>query len=444
MKNIILIINIIFLLNPYLKADELKNRILSMKDRSEIRDKFLEDRIKSVLPTIMERTEIDMWVISAREYNEDPVLRTMLPANWLNARRRTILVIYNPGNNLPLETFAIARYDVGTIFKKAWDPEENPDQYDALANLINEKNPTKIGLNQSEYFAQADGLTSTEFKLLKKSLSRKIIKKVVSAERLAIGWLETRSELEMDYYSEICKIAHDIIKEGFSSNVVKPGITTTDDIVWWYRERIRDLKLNTWFHPTVDLQRSDNAQFDFLSSFSKSKENNVIYPGDLLHVDFGITYLGLNTDTQQLAYVLRKNEFDAPIELKDAFKVGNNLQDILTNEFITGRSGNEILKLALTKAKAVGINPQIYTHPIGYYGHGSGPTIGMWDKQEGVPVNGDYPLFPNTAFSIELNAKVFVKSWKKEIAIMLEEDAFFDGKETRYIDPRQTELILIK
>tara|TARA_B100001996_G_scaffold15732_2_gene13067 strand:- start:3483 stop:4817 length:1335 start_codon:yes stop_codon:yes gene_type:complete len=444
MKNIILIINIIFLLNPYLKADELKNRILSMKDRSEIRDKFLEDRIKSVLPTIMERTEIDMWVISAREYNEDPVLRTMLPANWLNARRRTILVIYNPGNNLPLETFAIARYDVGTIFKKAWDPEENPDQYDALANLINEKNPTKIGLNQSEYFAQADGLTSTEFKLLKKSLSRKIIKKVVSAERLAIGWLETRSELEMDYYSEICKIAHDIIKEGFSSNVVKPGITTTDDIVWWYRERIRDLKLNTWFHPTVDLQRSDNAQFDFLSSFSKSKENNVIYPGDLLHVDFGITYLGLNTDTQQLAYVLRKNEFDAPIELKDALKVGNNLQDILTNEFITGRSGNEILKLALTKAKAVGINPQIYTHPIGYYGHGSGPTIGMWDKQEGVPVNGDYPLFPNTAFSIELNAKVFVKSWKKEIAIMLEEDAFFDGKETRYIDPRQTELILIK
>ena len=444
MKNIILIINIIFLLNPYLKADELKNRILSMKDRSEIRDKFLEDRIKSVLPTIMERTEIDMWVISAREYNEDPVLRTMLPANWLNARRRTILVIYNPGNNLPLETFAIARYDVGTIFKKAWDPEENPDQYDALANLINEKNPTKIGLNQSEYFAQADGLTSTEFKLLKKSLSRKIIKKVVSAERLAIGWLETRSELEMDYYSEICKIAHDIIKEGFSSNVVKPGITTTDDIVWWYRERIRDLKLNTWFHPTVDLQRSDNAQFDFLSSFSKSKENNVIYPGDLLHVDFGITYLGLNTDTQQLAYVLRKNEFDAPIELKDALKVGNNLQDILTNEFITGRSGNEILKLALTKAKAVGINPQIYTHPIGYYGHGSGPTIGMWDKQEGVPVNGDYPLFPNTAFSIELNAKVFVKSWKKEIAIMLEEDAFFDGNETRYIDPRQTELILIK
>ena len=225
---------------------------------------------------------------------------------------------------------------------------------------------------------------------------------------------------------------------------MKPGVTTTDDIVWWYRERIRDLKLITWFHPTVDLQRSDDSEFDFLSAFSKSKEENVIYHGDLLHVDFGITYLGLNTDTQQLAYVLHDDETDAPDGLKNALKIGNNLQDILTNEFIVGKTGNEILEIALNKAKSSGIKPQIYTHPIGYYGHGSGPTIGMWDQQDGVPVNGDYPLYANTAFSIELNAKVFVKSWNKEIAIMLEEDAFFDGENTRYIDPRQTSLILIK
>lgn len=444
MKNLIIILNIIFFFITNANADELKNRVMAMKDRAELKNRFLDDRIKTVLPKIMERTEIDMWIIIGREYNEDPVLRTMLPANWINARRRTILVIYNPGNNLPLETFAIARYDVGKIFKKAWDPEQNPDQYDALSKLIIQKNPTKIGLNQSNYFAQADGLTSTEYQLFKKSLPRKVFKKVVSAEKLAIGWLETRSKLEMDYYPDICKIAHDIIKEGFSSKIVKPGVTTTDDIVWWYRERIRDLKLITWFHPTVDLQRSDDSEFDFLSAFSKSKGENVIYHGDLLHVDFGITYLGLNTDTQQLAYVLHNGETDAPDGLKNALKIGNNLQDILTNEFIVGKTGNEILKIALNKARSSGIKPQIYTHPIGYYGHGSGPTIGMWDQQDGVPVNGDYPLYENTAFSIELNAKVFVKSWNKEIAIMLEEDAFFDGENTRYIDPRQTSLILIK
>ena len=444
MKYLIILINIFFFCIELTSADDLKSRIMSMKERAELRDKFLDDRIKTVLPKIMERTGIDMWVIIAREYNEDPVLRTMLPANWINARRRTILVIFNPGDNRPLETFAVARYDVGKIFKKAWDPEQNPDQYDALSKLIIKKNPKKIGINRSEYFAQADGLTSTEYQLFDNTLPRKMSKRLVYAEKLAIGWLETRSRLEMERYPDICKIAHDIIKEGFSSKVVKPGLTTTDDVVWWYRERIRELSLITWFHPTVDLQRSDNIQFDFLDAFSKSKDDNVILRGDLLHVDFGITYLGLNTDTQQLAYVLHSDESEAPNELKYALKVGNNLQDILTNEFSVGRTGNEILKNALQKAKSAGIKPQIYTHPIGYYGHGSGPTIGMWDQQNGVPVNGDYPLYPNTAFSIELNAKVFVKAWNKEIAVMLEEDAFFDGVKTEYIDPRQVNLILIK
>lgn len=444
MKRFLVFLSLIFIISNLAVADDLKKKVLTLRDRSEIRNRLLKDRFESVLPDIMERTGIDMWIIVAREYNEDPVIKTMLPATWLNARRRTILVVYNPGSGNKLETYAIARYDVGEVFKRMWDPEQQPDQYKALAKLIYDKNPNKIGINQSEFFAQADGLTATEYNLLKSSLNRRQLKKVVSAEKLAIGWLETRSAMEMEYYPEICNIAHEIIKEGFSSNVITAGITTTDDVVWWYRDRIRELGLITWFHPTVDLQRSDNIKFDFLSAFSKSKVSNVIQKGDLLHVDFGITYLGLNTDTQQHAYVLKDGEMNAPAELNNALRIGNKLQDILTNEFTTGRTGNEILLSALTKAKSVGIKPQIYTHPIGFYGHGSGPTIGMWDKQEGVPVNGDYPLFKNTAYSIELNAKVYIESWGKEIAIMLEEDAFFDGEKCDYMDSRQTKMILIR
>ena len=444
MKRFLVLLSLIFIIPNLAVADDLKKRVLTLRDRSEIRNRLLKDRFESVLPDIMERTGIDMWIIVAREYNEDPVIKTMLPATWLNARRRTILVVYNPGSGNKLETYAIARYDVGEVFKRMWDPEQQPDQYKALAKLIYDKNPDKIGINQSEFFAQADGLTATEYDLLKSSLNRRQLKKVVRAEKLAIGWLETRSAMEMEYYPEICNIAHDIIKEGFSSDVITAGITTTDDVVWWYRDRIRELGLITWFHPTVDLQRSDNIKFDFLSAFSKSKVSNVIQKGDLLHVDFGITYLGLNTDTQQHAYVLKDGEMSAPAELSNALRIGNKLQDILTNEFTTGRTGNEILLSALTKAKSVGIKPQIYTHPIGFYGHGSGPTIGMWDKQEGVPVNGDYPLFKNTAYSIELNAKVYIESWGKEIAIMLEEDAFFDGEKCDYMDSRQTKMILIR
>ena len=429
--------------SPKSKIDQIKNQILPMRERAELRNQILKDRFKTVLPEIMRRNNIDMWIIIAREYNEDPVIRTMLPATWLNARRRTILVVHDPGNNKSLEGYAIARYDVGDMFLKSWDPEKQPNQYQALSDFISQKNPKKIGINKSQYFAQADGLTSIEHDLFMKSLPNRYKDKIVSAENVAIGWLETRSELEMDIYPTICKIAHDIIKEGFSAENIKPGITTTDDIVWWYRERIRELKLVTWFHPTVDIQRNDNQKFDFLSSFSKAKADNVILPGDLLHVDFGITYLGLNTDTQQHAYVLLPTEKKTPVYLQNALKTGNQLQDILTEQFETGKTGNEMLKAALDKAKNNGIKPQIYTHPIGYYGHGSGPTIGMWDKQDGVPVNGDYPLYPNTAYSIELNAKVFIQEWNKEIAIMLEEDAFFDGEECMYIDPRQTDMIEI-
>ena len=425
------------------QADDLKDDILPMHQRAVVRDGFLKDRFETVLPEIMARNKLDMWIIIAREYNEDPVIRTMLPATWLNARRRTILVIHNPGKGQQLETYAVARYDVGEVFKKAWDPEVQPDQYKALADLIKTKYPKKIGLNKSEFFAQADGLTATEYELFKKALPREYQKRIVSAEKVAIGWLETRSAKEMEVYPDICRIAHDIIKEGFSAKVITPGITTTDDVVWWYRERIRNLNLVTWFHPTVDIQRADKQDFNFLEAFSKDKADNVIRPGDLLHVDFGITYLGLNTDTQQHAYVLMPGESRAPNFLVKALGVGNRLQDILTDQFKTGRTGNEMLLSTLKQAKEEGIKPQIYTHPIGYYGHGSGPTIGMWDKQEGVPVNGDYPLFPNTAYSIELNAKVHIKEWDKEVAIMLEEDALFDGKTCDYIDPRQTEMIII-
>lgn len=418
-------------------------KILTQREQAEVIDRWLDERIKYVLPDLMRREGIDMWVVTAREYNEDPVIRTMLPATWLAARRRTILVMYDPGPGKDLETFAIARYNVGSQFKMAWNPAIQPDQYKALARIIQEKNPKKIGINTSEHFAQADGITAKEHELFMATLPKSFQQRVVSAEKLAVGWLETRTDSEMMVYQQIVRIAHQIIQEGFSDKVIQPGITTTDDVVWWMRERIKELKLETWFHPSVSIQRQDPESFDHLRSFSERPGEQVIIPGDLLHCDFGITYLRLNTDTQQHAYVLKPGETDAPQFLKDAFAKGNAVQDALTGNFVLGKTGNEILKASLDQAKAAGLKPTIYTHPIGYYGHASGPTIGLWDQQDGVPFNGDYPLYHNTAYSIELNAAVFVEEWNKEIRIMLEEDGFFDETGFRYIDGRQKELMTV-
>lgn len=426
-----------------LSANVNANDILSMKQRSELIDKITVERFDTVLPQIMEREGIDMWVLMSREYNEDPVLKTMLPSTWISARRHTMLVIHNPGKGQPLERLAVARYAVGSLFKKAWDKEAQSDQWEALKQVIEARNPTKIAINTSDAFALADGMTSTEYEQFMSVLSEDLRRRVVSGEKLSIGWLETRSELEMEYYPVLTQIGHSLIATAFSNEVITPSMTTTDDVVWWLRDQTRALGLTNWFHPTVSIQRENSEVFDQISAFSKRPAENIIRPGDLIHVDFGITYLRLNTDQQQHAYVLKPGEKDAPEALKAALKTGNQLQDILTSNFKVGRTGNSILRMSRQQAIEQGITPAIYTHPLGLHGHAAGPTIGMWDAQGGVPVQGDYPMFAQTAYSIELNAASYIEEWGKEIRIMLEEDAFFDGKSVKYLDGRQTEFHLI-
>ncbi len=418
-------------------------QILPMRERAAVIDRVLDERIRTVLPGVMRRAGIDMWIIISREYNEDPVIRTFLPSTWQSARRRTILLVHDRGGEEGLETLAVARYAVGDRFTGAWDKELHGDQWKRLAELIDERNPQRIGLNFSDTFALADGLSHTEYGLFRESLPERLRGRIVSAEKLAIGWLETRSAMEMAVYPQIVRIAHEILAEGLSDAVIQPGVTTTNDVAWWYRDRIRELKLTTWFHPSVSAQRATQATVDAKTSIMTRHDDDIIQPGDLLHVDFGITYLRLNTDTQQHAYVLRPGETEAPAELRAALARGNRLQDILTGNFATDRSGNDILARSLAQAKREGITASIYTHPIGYHGHAAGPAIGMWDAQGGLPGRGDYPLYANTAHSIELYAESDVPSWGKAVRIKLEEDAFFDGDGVWYIDGRQKSLYLI-
>jgi len=417
------------------------SHILPLRDQGKLTDKWLEERAETVLPMLMDREDIDCWVLISREYNEDPVLETLLPSGWMGARRTTMLLIFRTEEGV--ETLACARYSVGNLFKKAWDKEEQPDQWAQLRELIEARRPNKIAVNRSEHFGLADGLSAYHYEKLMQSLSPAYQKKVVSGEKLAIGWLETRTASEMAVYQQVCRIAHQIIAEGLSDAVIQPGVTTTSDVAWFYRERIRSLGLETWFHPIVDVQRADPNNLESQRSFSRRPDQEVIQPGDLVHIDIGITYLGLNTDTQENAYVLKAGETEAPAYLREAFQKGIRLMDILTDQFKTGRTGNEILASALSQAKSEGLKPTIYSHPIGYHGHAAGPTIGLWDQQGGVPHKGDYPLYANTAYSIELNTAVFIDEWGKEIRMMMEEDAFFDGKTVRYIDGRQVELFLI-
>jgi Xaa-Pro aminopeptidase len=409
--------------------------VLGLKDQAAVYDGWLAVRLEKVLPEIMRREKVDLWLVICQEYNEDPVYLSLVPWNSLSARRLSMLVFFDKEGGRGVEKFSVSRYGIGGLYPSIWKADKD-DQWETLAAAVKARNPKRIGIDESEVFAFGDGLSASLKNRLVGALGPEYSKRLVSAERLAVGWLERRIPEELEVYPHIAAIAHAIIAEAFSPKVITPGVTKTEDVEWWMWERVRDLGLQTWFNPSISIQRPKS---------SPDKDSGVIHRGDLLHCDFGITYLKLNTDTQQMAYVLRDGEQDAPQGLKDALAQGNRLQDILIGEMKEGLTGNQILAAALKKAKDEGLKPSIYTHPLGTHGHAAGPTIGLWDKQGGVPGAGDYPVWNDTVYSIELNVLAAVPEWgPQDVQIALEQDAAFTKSGARFLDQRQTKLHLIR
>lgn len=409
--------------------------VLGLKDQAALYDRWLKLRLETVLPEIMRREKIDLWLVVCEEYNEDPVYLSLVPFNSLSARRLSMLAFFDRGPDKGLEKFAVGRYGIGPFYPTLWDPRKEPDQWRALAAAVRERNPRRIGLDESRTFAFADGLSASLKARLAAALGPELAGRCVPAERLAVGWLERRTADELEVYPHIVSIAHAIIAEAFSSAVITPGVTRAEELAWWMWERARGLGLDVWFDPSIEIQRPKTSP----------RKDDVIRRGDLLHCDFGLRYLHLCTDTQQLAYVLSAGETDAPDGLKRALAQGNRLQDVLLGEMKEGRTGNEILAAALARAKGEGLKPSIYTHPLGFHGHAAGPTIGLWDRQDGVPGAGDYPLFADTVFSIELNARGNVPEWgNQEVTIALEQDAVFLKTGARFLDERPKAFHLVR
>lgn len=407
--------------------------ILTLRQQAAVYNDWLKIRLERILPELMRQEGFDMWLVICRENNEDPVFSSLVPFTNLYASRTSMLVFFDRGAE-GVERLTVSRSGIGTFYKSVWEPEK-VDQWVRLAQIVKERNPKKIGINRSDTFNYGDGISASLERKLMAALPVDMASRVQSAERLAVRWLERRSPEELEVYPQIVAIAHRIIAEAFSRAVIQPGITTTDDVVWWMRERTRQLGMTNWFQPSVDVQRPKTSPY----------KENVIHRGDLLHCDFGITYLRLCTDTQRMAYVAKDGEADPPRGLKDAFAQGNRLQDVLLAEMKSGRTGNEILVAALQRAKGDGLRPSIYTHPLGVHGHAAGPIIGLWDRQDGVPGLGDYPLFEDTVHSIELNVTVAVPEWGgQDVRIPLEQDASFTKAGARFLDQRQTELIVIR
>ncbi len=423
----------------------------TLREQAEIQQEWLAIRLQRVLPRLLKEHGVDMWIIPMREYNEDPLFRALVAPTTMAARRRTIYVFCDQGE--AVERIAIGGTSQGDLYEVVRDPYAplgaaggrtrraepfGPDQWNLLPPVVKACDPGTIAVNISHTHNFSDGLSAGEWEQLQAALPEPFLERITRRDELALDYLAERLPEMMPTYIEMMQLVHEIISTAFSNEVIAPGTTRTDDVVWWMRQRVNDLGLDTWFHPSVSTQRRGVEMAD--------STNPVIQRGDVLHCDFGITALGLNTDTQHMGYVLLPDAADAPDGLKLALANSNRLQDILLEETVPGRTGNEVLHSTLARMRQEGIDGSVYTHPIGDHGHGAGPLIGLWDRQDGVPGRGDVKLRPNTWYSIELQATTSVPEWDGQpVRMAQEEEAYLDAAGDRHwVLARQERLHLIR
>lgn len=414
--------------------------VLSLREQAIQINAWMETRLTTLLPGLMRRAGIDMWLIINREYNEDPLYFTMVPRPAMYSSGTAALIFHDKGPEEGVERLCSAPRGVPG-YRNIWRPRAKT-QFENLAEFVRSADPKRIGVNVSDKWPLADGLSAALRDRLERALGPELSGRLVSAEDLCVGWLETRTAGEMEAYRDVCAIAHSLIAEFFSDRVITPGVTTADDVVWWIRQRVASLGMETWFQPTIDIRRPKRET-------EKNPDDKVIRPGDLLHCDVGIVYLGLCTDMQWQAYVLRPGEADAPAGLQRALDNANRVADILMAEFRTGRTGAEIVGAAMARGKAEGLNLMIYSHPVGFHGHAAGCTPDARDPATIDEVNvpkWSYPLYPDTAYAVEFNCRTPAAEWDGEdVYIGFEENAIFteDGG-CRFIDGRQTRFLLIR
>ncbi|HMF78576.1 MAG TPA: M24 family metallopeptidase [Bryobacteraceae bacterium] len=421
----------------------------SLREQADLQQAWLKQRLDNNLPALMRKHGVGMWIVACREYAEDPAFFSLVSPTVFAARRTTIYVFNDRGVAGGVERLALGGDSNGDLYTVYRDPAApahelyGDSQWQTLRKLVDSRNPKNIAIDVSATHAFSDGLTAGIHDKLLEVLGTGNAKRVVRAENLALEYQELRVPEMLPSYREMMRVVHSLISRAFSNEVITPGKTTDQDVVWWLRQKVNDLGYGTWFQPSVMVQRAGVRQgLDFLH-----KENGIIIErGDVLHTDFGITAMRLNTDTQHMGYVLRPGETDVPAGLKHALQTGNRLQDIVLERLRPGRTGNEILKESLAAMQASGIKGTVYSHPIGDHGHAAGPLIGLWDHQEGVPGRGDVKVLPMSWFSIELSAWAPVPEWNnQEVQMGLEEDASVDARgHASWVLSRQTEFHVVR
>ncbi len=414
-------------------------KLLSLREQLEVRQSWLTKRFETVLLPMMRKHGVSMWIVTNEEFHSDPVTESIAPPVPIVGRRD--FFVFND-NGRELERFAIVRYEEEQL-KKSYKLLSPPRDKigETLRKLVDERDPKTIALNMGYGRGQTDGITHDAYKFLAETLGADYEKRFVSAGKLVTDYLDTRIPEESAHYRTAVLVTDILTQRAFSSEVIKPGTTTVGDVRWWFLQQLNNLGLTTWFQPDLRVQRAAKSNSTSQQFLSVADESLVLQPGDLIHIDCGLIYMGLSTDWQKHAYLLKPGERDAPAGLKAALRNTNLLQDAIFKAARPGMTGAEVYDAAMAEMKRRNIEAMIYSHPIGTQGHGLGPSI---DFRRGLGVSEErFRLGSYT--SIELNTSTVVPEWNdQKVTIMAEDDAFMTAEGFEFFRPRQTALYLIK
>ena len=406
----------------------------TVKQQYALQDEILKDRLHNLMPRLMKECGVEMWVVISKEYNEDPLFKTLVPPLVKNAGRTTCLVFCLDADGR-YEALNVSRPNPRFDGFYTQAMHRRDDVYQALNHLIAKKKPSRVHVDISNECAMADGLSKNVYDRLVTATNGGV--QFVSAEAIAIRWIETRTPRELELYPAIYRMMMDIVDDVFSADFITPGATTTTDVEWEIAQRVNGLGLSCWFSPDVDLQRRGGDDFRMF--------DETIREGDIVHCDVGLVCLGLHTDTQRNVYVGRRGEREIPEGIRAAYRTGCRFQDIVRESFCAGRTGNEIFETALARARAEGIQAMSYCHPVGTFGHSAGPCVGMYDNQGFVPGHGEYAMHDDTCYALELNVTQAVPEWGgQSVCMMMEETIAFTGGRTYFMDDKREILRFIE
>ncbi len=420
-----------------LKQEMEQAELFPISKQAALSTRILSQRFEQILPWAMEQSGFDFWIVLSRENCEDPIIRTLFTWDMPEARRISILMFHRDKSTGKIRRMAVGMHspDMAQLYENVQLPNESV--WEAAGRVVRSLDPERIAVNRSQYYGFCDGLSSTLLEQLREALGTQYADRIQDGEDLTVRWLQRVTPLEKETMKVLTHVTHEIIDYTFSPDFIRPGVTTTSDVEWEMRRIMNELGYLYWFGPDVDLQRRG-------SSVTRMFEET-IQPGDLLHCDIGINgvYVHLHTDMQWVAYVRKEGEETAPADLQKLLDAGNRFRDIVRAEMQTGRKGNDIFASAMEKAKAEGLKPMLYTHPLGTFGHGAGPSIGMYTNQGFVPGTGERCVEDETCYALELNVCGDVPCWDNQNVFMYLEEVVCNSGGVDYVDGHQTQLMLL-